>query len=822
MSTLIGIIVLLAAGWGLAHLRASPKTWASTLGVLLILFSFFHVIEIVLLVVCWVVFLSATLLFNVPAIRIPLLTKGVMQKFRKILPPITQTERIALEAGDVWWEAELFRGRPDWNKLLNMPKSQLTAEEQAFLDNQVETLCSMLNDWEMFRYGDMPEPVWDYLKAEGFFGLVIDKKYGGRAFSAAAHSAIVTKIATRSISTAVSVMVPNSLGPGELLHHYGTSAQKDYYLPRLAAGDEIPCFALTAPEAGSDATNMPDKGIICKRSYNGKETLGVLLNFDKRYITLAPIATVIGVAFKLFDPEHLLGTKENIGITLALIPSEHPGIESGKRHMPLGMPFMNGPVSGKDVFIPLDFIIGGTQMCGQGWRMLMECLSIGRGISLPALSTGVGQLCYRMTGAYSMVRKQFGMSLGKFEGIEEALARIGGMAYLCEATRVLTISALEQKVKPSLASAITKYHLTEFARQIINDAMDIHGGRGIQLGPVNYIGLAYMAIPVSITVEGANILTRNLIIFGQGATRCHPYVKEEIEAVNSPDEQDALVRFDRLLCGHIGYAVSNFFKTFGYGLTGGKLIRAPVTGALAAYYRKLTRMSAALAFMADIAMSILGGELKRRENLSARLGDMLSQLYLASAVLKYYEDNNKPESDMIFVNWALERCLYQIQLAVDDFTANFSNPWLGGVMRFIVFPWGRAYKPPKDNMNHKIASAMMKSGELRDRLTHLCYVGEGADDSTGCMELAFQLMEAAGPVLKKLHLAAKSGQISHKASFAEQIAAAKHAAILSENEVELLQKFESLRLKAIQVDEFNPNTLGRKPNNVRKHEQIPA
>ena len=575
------------------------------------------------------------LVFAVGDIRRSLITKPVFAIFKRILPPMSDTEREAMEAGDVWWDGELFKGRPDWQKLLDMPQPKLTQEEQDFIDNQLNTLLDMIDDFKIVQQDrDLPKQVWDFLRKERFFAMIIGKEHGGLDFSPAANSYIVSRIASRSISAAVSVMVPNSLGPGELLTHYGTKEQKEYWLPRLADGTDIPCFALTGPEAGSDAGSIPDEGIICKGEHEGEEVVGIRLNWSKRYITLAPSATVLGLAFKLYDPEGLMGDKKDIGITCALIPTSHKGVEIGDRHFPLNQAFLNGTTYGKDVFIPLKWIIGGEDYAGKGWRMLVECLSAGRGISLPALATASGHVTQRMTGAYAYVRQQFGLPIGMFEGVQSSMGKIGGTNYILESMRRLTISSLCQGMSPSVVTAMTKYHMTEMGREVIEHAMDIHAGKGIQLGPHNYLGQNYMATPVSITVEGANILTRNLMIFGQGATRCHPYVLKEMQAAANPNEDEGMREFDGLLMKHIGFAASNVFGSLWLGLTGARFGESPVSGETAQYYRKLGRMSRGLALASDISMLMMGGDLKRKEMISARLGDVLSHLYMGSAVLK--------------------------------------------------------------------------------------------------------------------------------------------------------------------------------------------
>ncbi|TAA48476.1 MULTISPECIES: acyl-CoA dehydrogenase [Corallincola] len=750
------------------------------------------------------IIIAIAVVLGVPDFRKQLVTRPVFRVFKRILPPMSTTEREAMEAGDVWWDAELFKGKPDWRQLHNYPKPSLNDEERAFLDNQVETLLAMLDDYSIVHeQKDLPQDVWDYLKQEGFFALIIPKSFGGREFSAIANSTIVSKIASRSLSAAVTVMVPNSLGPGELLMHYGTQQQKERWLPTLADGRDVPCFALTGPEAGSDAGSIPDLGIVCKGEFEGKETLGIMLNWNKRYITLAPVATVLGLAFKLRDPDGLMGDQEDLGITCALIPTDHPGVETGRRHNPLALAFMNGPTTGKDVFIPLDWIIGGPDYAGRGWRMLVECLSAGRGISLPALSAASGHLAAKMTSAYAYVRRQFGMSIGRFEGIQEPLARIGAFAYSLEAHRRMTAGAIDLNISPSVITAISKYHMTEMARKVVDDAMDIHAGKGIQMGPLNYLGNAYMGIPISITVEGANILTRNLMIFGQGATRCHPYVFAEMEAAANPDEGEGLNQFDGLLVKHVAYAAGNFTRAVWQGITGARFNASPVAGETSRYYRDLTRMSTGLAVVSDMAMLVLGGELKRREMISARLGDILSHLYMASATLKRFEEDGHQVSDLPFVHYCLQHHLHAIGVAFDGFFANFSNPILSTILKRIIFPWGIRYKAPKDKVATQICSSMLKPGVLRERLSHLCYVGAGEDDATGVMERAFVAMFESQSLEKRLGKAQRAGRLPKRIPFAELIEHAFAAKLIDDKEAAQLREAEALRYHAIQVDSFN-------------------
>lgn len=809
MLILLQISFLLAVVFGLAYFCSKPIIWTTILSASLIICSCIsqsytpHFLWA--LTIIWFIFIPTAIVFNVKLLRQRLLAKPLMQFFRKSLPPMSRTEREALDAGDVWLDGDLFQGRPNWQKLYKMPKPQLSPEEQAFIDNQVAQLCSMLDDWQItYHDKDLPTAVWDFIKRERFFGLVAKKEYGGLGFSALAHSTIIMKIATRSISTAVTVMVPNSLGPAELIHHYGTQAQKDYYLPRLASGEEVPCFALTGPEAGSDAAAMTDTGVVCMGDYQGEQVLGIRLNWSKHYITLAPVATVLGLAFKLYDPDHLLGQQTEIGITVCLIPTAHPGVEAGRRHLPLNLVFMNGPTTGKDVFIPIDWIVGGKEMAGQGWRMLMDCLSIGRGISLPAMATANAKLSYRMTGAYAQIRKQFKMPIAKFEGVAEALARIGGYAYLIEATRLLTLTGLDLGVKPSVVSAIAKYHMTELGRKIMNDAMDIHGGKTVQMGPRNYLAHGYIAIPVSITVEGANILTRSLIIFGQGAMRCHPYVRKEMEAVADANQIRSLAVFDQLITSHMGYMISNAIRTLTMGLTGGRLIQGPADNAEFKYYhQQITRMSTALAFIADVAMAILGGNLKRKESLSARLGDVLSYLYMATAVLKYTWDNGGAAVDKDYAKWALQFCLVKCQEAFYGFFANFSLPVVGKILRWFTFPWGRSYALPEDSLSQQVVKSMLQPSAFRDRLTMGCYVPDSAEDGVGRLELALAKLMAAQPAEEKLRKAIKAGLVMKQNPLETQLQTAEVTGILTADEVASLRAFEAIRQEVIKVDAFS-------------------
>ena len=741
---------------------------------------------------------------NIPSWRRSMISDRVLALFRQVMPTMSQTERDALEAGTVWWDGELFSGRPDWNKLLNYPEPRLSPEEQAFLDGPVDELCRMLDDWHITEERhDLPPEVWQFIKDNGFFGMIIPRQYGGLEFSALAHSAVVMKLSTRSTTAAVTVMVPNSLGPGELLLHYGTDEQKNHYLPRLARGEEIPCFALTGPEAGSDASSMPDRGVVCRDTFNGQEVLGIRLNWEKRYITLGPVATILGLAFKLYDPEHLLGDREEIGITLALIPTDTPGVWIGNRHAPLNQAFQNGPNRGKDVFIPLDWVIGGVEQVGNGWRMLMESLAAGRSISLPALSTGGGKLASRATGAYARIRKQFKTPIGRFEGVEEALARIAGYTYQMDAVRTMTAGAVDLGEKPSVISAIAKYNLTSLMRQVINDAMDVQGGSGICMGPGNLIARVYQAIPISITVEGANILTRSLITFGQGAIRCHPYVFMEMQAVADDDRQRGSINFDRAFIKHIGFTISNAVRALWLGLSGAKLTAlGQGDGVTRRYFQRLTRMSAAFALVSDISMLVLGGALKRKEKLSGRLADVLSQLYMASAVLKRFEDQGRPQEDVLFVHWCCQSSLYEIQQSLDSLLANFPSRGIAWVIRRLIFPFGRCWRGPGDMLGHQLAAALLAPSATRDRLTRGVFTTTDSDEAIGRIELALDKVIAAEPVEKRISAAVRSGMI-RMAEPETILVQSVEDDIISMDEADVVRAANRARRDVIMVDDFS-------------------
>jgi acyl-CoA dehydrogenase len=754
--------------------------------------------------------LLATLwLLNLRTLRKALITRPFMKAYLRLLPPMSQTEKEALEAGTVWWDGELFTGAPNWAKLLSAKAPQLTAEEQAFLDGPCEELCAMLDDWNItHERGDMPPEVWDFLKSRGFFAMIIPKQYGGLEFSAYGHSCVLAKISSRSATASSTVAVPNSLGPAELLNHYGTEQQKNYYLPRLARGEEVPCFALTGPRAGSDAGSIPDTGIVCRGMWAGSEVLGLKLNFNKRYITLAPVATVIGLAFRMFDPDRLLGDKADIGITCALIPRNTPGVSIGRRHFPLNVPFQNGPVHGKDVFVPLDFIIGGPAMAGSGWRMLVEQLSVGRCISLPSNTTGAAKAGVWATGAYARIRTQFNMPVGRFEGVEAVIARMVGLTYTMDAARSVTAGAIDGGERPSVPSAMLKYHVTEMGRQVANDAMDVHGGKGICLGPRNYLGRGYQIVPVAITVEGANLLTRNLIIFGQGAIRCHPFVLREMNAARNPDRAAGVDEFDRALFGHIGFTISNAVRSFIMALTRARFTRVPVQGAPVRYYQHIVRFSASFAFAVDVSMLTLGGYLKKKEGLSARLGDVLSCLYLASMVLKHHENQGRRAEDLPILEWACRNLLYHAQEQLHGLLRNFPNRLLAALMRVLIFPRGRTYSAPGDRLGRTVAALVTSPTEVRDRLCQLVYRTVEPGNPLGLLQEALLLAVQLEPLEKRIRVeGVKTGKVT-ALDMPGRIQQALAAGLLSETEAAALRDYDRKLMDLINVDDFDTSELG--------------
>jgi acyl-CoA dehydrogenase len=801
---LIGFLIALVA---LAYAAAPAWLWATAIGAFLLGISGAAGAPAAVVTVALMVFAAGAAVLTFVPLRRALVSDRLLAVFRRIMPPMSQTEADAIHAGTVWWDADLFSGAPDWKKLLDLPAPSLTAEEQAFLDNETEQLCAMSNDWEQTHHNyDMPPEVWKFIKDKGFLGMIIPKRYGGKEFSATMHSQVVMKLSTRCSAAAVSVMVPNSLGPAELLLHYGTEEQKNHYLPRLARGEEIPCFALTNPHAGSDAAAIPDFGVVCNEMWKGKEVLGMRVTWDKRYITLGPVATLLGLAFQLHDPERLLGGEEDVGITCALVPTDTPGVHIGRRHFPLNAVFQNGPNWGKDVFMPLDWIIGGRAMAGQGWRMLMESLAAGRSISLPSSNVGMSKLAVRGTGAYARVRSQFRTPIGKFEGIEEALTRMGGNLYMADAARVMTAGAVDLGERPSVISAIVKYHVTERNRQIVNDAMDILGGKGICLGPRNFLGRAYQQVPVSITVEGANILTRSLIVFGQGAIRCHPYILKEMSAARDADRERAGRAFDQALWKHVGFTFTNAARAFVMGITGSHWVKVPtdVAPATRRYYQQLTRFSAAFAFLSDVSMLALGSGLKRREKLSARLGDILSLLYLGSAVLKRYEAEGRQAADAPLMHWAIWDCMFRAQNAFEGVISNYPSRVASWMLRRIIFPIGRPYVVPSDRLGHDVARLLIEPSATRDRLTSGMYLPTDPQDPFAVLERALAAVVAAEAIEARIRSAQKRGAIT--GATAEALAdAAQAAGIIDFAERDALRSAASLRDEVIRVDDFPPD-----------------
>ncbi len=807
--TVLWLLIFAGGALILAYRRASLRTATVVYAAALLAYTWLGSAGMAWLIALWVL-LAGLVLLNIDGLRLSFITKPFLLVYRRLLPTMSTTEKEALDAGTVWWDGELFTGGPKWEKLMSAPPPKLSAEEQSFLDGPCEDLCRLIDDWDItHKRGDLSPEVWQFLKSKGFFAMIIPKKYGGLEFSAYAHSCVLIKLASRSGTTGSTVAVPNSLGPGELLLHYGTEEQKNFYLPRLARGEEVPCFALTGPRAGSDAASIPDTGVVCRGTYEGREVIGIKFNFSKRYITLAPIATVVGLAFRLFDPDKLLGGEQtDYGITCALIPRGTPGITIGRRHLPLNNPFQNGPIQGKDVFAPLDCIIGGPKMAGQGWRMLVEQLSVGRCISLPSNATGGAKAAIFASGAYSRIRKQFNTSVGNFEGVQEVLARMAGNVYIMDAARSVTIAAIDGGEKPAVPAAMLKYHVTELGRVVANDAMDVHGGKGICLGPRNYLGRSYQIVPVAITVEGANILTRNLILFGQGAIRCHPFVLKEMDAARSKDKQKSVKDFDQALFGHIGFAISNAVRSFVMALTLARFSSVPETGSTKRYFQHINRFSASFAFATDVAMLTLGGYLKKKESLSARLGDVVSCMYLASMVLKHYENQKRPEEDLPMVEWACRSLLYKAQEQLHSFLRNFPNRWLAALMRVVIFPRGRTYSAPDDRLSHKVVEQIMIPSETRDRLAHGIYRTVEPGNPIGLLHEALVLAQAAEPLEKRLRVdGVKTGRIT-ALDLPGQIQQGLAAGILSETEAASLREYDRKVMEIVHVDDFAPEELG--------------
>ncbi|WP_372779478.1 acyl-CoA dehydrogenase [Litorivivens sp.] len=758
----MSVLLLIIAAMALLYLGAGGNTAAIALG-LATLFGMYldnwHFASILF----GALSLAAALFLLIPSnLRKQELSRPLLGWVRGMLPQLSDTESEALKSGSVDWDGELFSGRPDWSYLLGVKHSELSAEEKAFLDGPVEELCAMLDDWRITHEDyDLPEPVWQFIRDNGFFGLVIPKDFGGKGFSQRAHSEIVMKISTRSVSAAVTVMVPNSLGPGELLMEYGTDEQKSHYLPRLATGQEIPCFALTSPMAGSDAGAIPDKGIVCKGQWQGEEVLGLKVTWNKRYITLAPVATLIGLAIKVYDPDHLLGEEDTIGVTCVMVPRDTEGANSGARHLPMNTVFMNGPTWGTEVFIPLSQIIGGEAMLGKGWTMLLECLSIGRSISLPGLAAGAGKLATLTTGAYASVREQFGRSISEFEGVQEALEQIAGYTYMMDAARLFTASMLDRGVRPAVPSALLKYRNTDLMRTVVNHSMDVVAGRGVITGPRNFMARIYQAVPIAITVEGANILTRSLMVFGQGAIRCHPFIVDEIEAANMEDEAAAVEQLDGVFFRHIGHTSGNALRAMALGLTFGALATVPARGNIKRYYKQLTRFSAGFALLTDVALLTQGGALKARQRLSGHMADCLVQLYYASAIIKQWHEEGYPESDRLVVEWGLQTCLHMLQEHLRSVIDDFPVKALRWPLRLVIFPLGPVgLRKPSAETGTELAKAITHDTRLRDRITQGVYLNSNPEDPVGRVLHAYQLANETRSLRDRLHTAVRNRDVN--------------------------------------------------------------
>ncbi|MDF3054332.1 MAG: fadE [Gammaproteobacteria bacterium] len=813
--TMLWIISFFVWFYILDYQRSSLSVFTIGIAAYLVLVSGFSHLGIFGQSLLWLIFLSVSIFLNITFLRRRLLTRPIFVMYKKIKPHVSATEKEVLSMGTVGWEGELFSGMPNWKMFEQFPVPSLTNEEQNFLDNEVNALCAMIDNWTISQNLKLPDGLYHFIKEKGFWGLIIPKEYGGKAFSALAHAEILTKIAGKSNAVATVVSVPNSLGPAGLLLAYGTETQKQHYLPRLAKGDEIPCFALTSPEAGSDASSMPDYGVICQGEWEGKTVMGIRLQFSKRYITLAPIATLVGLAFKLYDPDHLLGENEALGITCALIPANTKGLSIGRRHYPLHSAFPNGPVKGKDVFIPLECIIGGTERIGQGWHMLMEQLSVGRAISLPSIATGGIKMASSVVGAYARIRQQFNLPIVKFEGVATVIGEIAGYAYMSDALRLFGVSAVDRGEQPTIPSAISKYHTTELARKVMHGAMDVSGGKGICLGPNNYIAQLYMETPIAITVEGANILTRAMIIFGQGAMRCHPYLLKELEAAEHKDEAQGLIDFDRAFFSHIGYVMSNKIRAFFLALTAGHFAIAPGKGRIKRYHQQLTRFSAAFAFLADITIIMLGKEFKRRESLSARLSDILSLLYMGSAVLKHYKNQGACLEDMLIVDWSCQKILFDIQAAFDSLLANLPHHLLAISLRIVVFPLGRRFKAPSDTLSHGLATRLSQVSGLSDRVTQGIYSVSDGHNAVGLIHEVLLKVIAAEAAEKKLYAAVQLGEVVGM-TYEARMEDALSKGILTAEESHLIDEAKKGRDRIIAVDDFAPE-------DIEKHsEKIPS
>ena len=809
------IVLFLVASAVLVYRRSSMLLSAGVFAALVLLVSFLghmHTLGYVLLTTFYVLFFVP---LAIKPLRRQLLTRGILTSFRKVMPEMSKTEQQALEAGTVGWTGDLFSGNPSWEKLHQSKGPSLSAEEQTFLDGPVEQLCQMLNDWKISRSMLVPESIWTFLKDEGFFGMIIPKRFGGKQFSAMAHSEVLAKISGVCIAVTVSVGVPNSLGPAELLLHYGTDEQQQHYLPRLAKGDDIPCFALTSPRAGSDAGAIEDHGIVCEEIIDGEKQLCIRLNWNKRYITLAPVATLLGLAFKLYDPDHLLGSRDELGITCALIPTDTKNVVTGRRHYPLDSAFPNGPTQGHDVVIPLSGVIGGRKMIGQGWRMLMECLAVGRSISLPSTVTGGAKRATLCGGAYARIRRQFHMYIGRFEGIQAPLARMAAHTYTMDALRRFTISAVDNGEKPVVESAIGKYHTTELARKVTMDAMDVHGGKAICMGPNNYMAQGYMELPISLTVEGANILTRSMIIFGQGAIRCHPYVLAELKAASNQDREKSLLDFDAAVFGHAGFLISNQLRALVAGVTGGRLLKAP-KGPLKRYYQQFSRFSACLALLSDFSMLTLGGNLKRMEFLSARLGDLLSYTYIGSAVLKHHNlaDSDTQKAELPVIHWICQDLLCDLQNAMHEFLLNFPNPLVARMLRWHVLPLGRRLNRPSDRLTTKVAALLLEPSAFRKHLATNTYQTKAPNNVIKKMDDVLEQAIAVEPLIKKVAIAKRKNQINGM-TYVDLIHDAVKQSVLTNDEGKQMLATNDAKMEIINVDDFSPEEIARQFSDIK-------
>lgn len=801
MLFILSVLLILFTVWAVFFFELNRSTGAIVSIIAAIVIAFISPWSLIL----GIPLIIISVILMIDSLRMSIITKPAYKTLANAMPTMSTTEREALDAGTSWWEKELFMGAPNWETFDEYPYPELSVEEQSFLDHEVEQLCSMLDEWEIHHHlKDLPPEVWQFIKSKGFLGLIIPKEYGGKAFSSFAQSRIMSKIASRSLTTAVSCMVPNSLGPGELLLHYGTEEQKNQYLPGLATGEEIPCFGLTSPEAGSDAGAIPDTGVVCYGQFEGQQVLGLRMNFSKRWITLAPVATVVGLAFKLYDPDGLLGdkSKTEYGITCALLPATHEGVEVGARHNP-GSPFMNGTVDGKDVFIPLDWIIGGVENAGKGWRMLMECLAVGRGISLPALSTAAGEMSYLTVGAFAKVRQQFKISVGKFEGVQEATSDIASDTYMLEAFRYLVTCGLNQGGKPAVMTAMAKYYATETMRKVVNHSMDVVGGRAIQMGPRNFLALMYQAIPVSITVEGANILSRSLMIFGQGSMRCHPYLFEELQLLQADNKEDALTTFNEMLYQHLGYTFNRTARSFLYGFTGGSSDASQHADDFTRpYFKVINRLSANFALIADMCLGLLAGDIKRKEMLSGRLADIHAHLFIATAILKFYSKGKKTEAEQAHAQLALDKALFNAQEAFYGLFDNFPMGVAAGLVKFICFPFGRPVKKPSDQLKLKVGDYFMEENAFRDQLKQHVFYNTDPEDVTGRMESTFLMLLEIEELWNKFKKAESKNRFKGL-TFEEHIQDALDTNFIDQHEADQLTRYNIKRFDSMLTDIFD-------------------